>query len=92
MAEGAPCSTVRHLLISKHGQFHCDSDLIFVEGVPFIVIEWSEMAGQEIPLVTVELDPARLVKLGWPTAEYLYQGGPIEDPRTDPPKPPPMRE
>ena len=60
--------------------WHCISDLVFIEGVPFIVLEWSALDGKEIPLVTVELDP-KLLQVG-PSAgaESLYDGQ-IVDPR-----------
>ena len=74
--------TVWHLMRKQDGtNWHCVSDLVFIEGVPHVVLVWSELAGKEIPLVTVELDPALLQIGPVAGAESLYQGE-VVDPRT----------
>jgi hypothetical protein len=57
----------------RHGYY--ESDLIFIDGVPHIVIEWN---GKE-PDTTVALDPVELV--GPDSAESYFYGPAIEDPR-----------
>jgi hypothetical protein len=59
---------------------HFNSDLIFVDGVPTIVVEWLVQPDGDIPKVTIPLDPQFLRKLRWEDAEYLYEF-PVEDPR-----------
>jgi hypothetical protein len=80
-------STVRHIFIragKNAGNFV--SDLIFVRGVPTIVLEW--LVGPDdvtLPLVTISLDSRYLHKLNPPLAnyleaEYLYENE-VVDPR-----------
>jgi hypothetical protein len=57
----------------RHGYY--ESDLIFIDGVPHIVIEWK---GNE-PDTTLELDPVELV--GPDSAESYFYGPAIQDPR-----------
>jgi len=57
----------------QHGYY--TSDLIFIDGVPHIVLEWSG----DKPETTVPLDPAHLV--GPDGAGSYYYGPEIEDPR-----------
>ena len=73
--------TVWHLMRKPDGtNWHCVSDLVFIEGVPHAVIVWSEMDSKEMPLVTAELDPALLQVGPVAGAESLYQGE-VVDPR-----------
>lgn len=74
-------TTVRHTL-KRAGKNvgHFNSDLIFVDQVPTIVIEWTIRPDGDLPAVTVPLDPAHLRKLDWPEAEYAYVLA-VEDPR-----------
>lgn len=69
-------------LIQRIGSMeHHDTDLIFLDGVPHAVIEWSEYSdGRLEPLVKVRLDPKWLKPLPWPGVQYLYEL-PIADPR-----------
>lgn len=72
---------VRHL-VTRSGQMlgHCNSDMVFIDGAPFVVLEWGDYPdGESVPLVTVQLDPKQLDRLDWDEAEYMYQS-PIEDP------------
>jgi hypothetical protein len=82
-----PVTTVRHIFIragKNAGNFV--SDLIYVRGVPTIVLEWLERPdGMMLPLVTVSLDPRYLHKIDSPEAdfleaEYLYEKE-VVDPR-----------
>ena len=82
-----PVTTVRHIFIragKNAGNFV--SDLIFIRGVPTIVIEWLESPdGINLPLVTISLDPRYLHKIDSPEAdfleaEYLYERE-VVDPR-----------
>jgi hypothetical protein len=59
---------------------HFNSDLIFVDDVPMIVVEWEITPQGDLPSVTIRLDPKYLHKLGWEDAEYLYEFS-VEDPR-----------
>lgn len=72
----------RHILL-RAGQNvgHCVSDLVFLEGVPHIVIEWEDRPAGQHPAVTVKLDPEKLHPLNWPEVKYLYEL-PVEDPRS----------
>jgi hypothetical protein len=80
-------TTVRHIFIragKNAGNFV--SDLIFVRGVPTIVVEWLESPdGVNLPLVTISLDRRFLHKIDPPEAdfleaEYLYEKE-VVDPR-----------
>ncbi len=59
---------------------HFNSDLIFLDGVPTIVIEWEVRPDGDVPAVAVALDPQHLHKLNWKSADYLYEF-PVVDPR-----------
>ena len=69
---------VRHIMACDGAPSHCNSDLIFADGVPAIVIEWSTDSDQ--PVVTVPLDPEFLHAIDWEDTSYVYDH-PIEDPR-----------
>ena len=68
-----PLTTVRHIFIrAGKNAGHFVSDLIFVRGVPTIVVEWLERPdGVNLPLVTISLDPGYLHKIDSPEAEFL---------------------
>jgi hypothetical protein len=72
-----PVKRVR-LLTYRRGQSgpyqHTNADLIFVDGVPTVVIEWDVRPGGDLPLVTAPLDPQHLQDLGWADADFLYDG------------------
>lgn len=60
----------------------CESDLIFDEEGPLIVLEWARKPnGEQYPDVTLRLDPAQLTespsRRGW----FDYSGF-LRDPRT----------
>jgi len=59
---------------------HFNSDLIFVDGTPTIVVEWEVKPNGDFPFVTIPLDPTCLPHIGWDEAEYMYEL-PVEDPR-----------
>jgi hypothetical protein len=62
------------------GEVMFNSDLIFLAGVPIVVLEWEQRSFGDYPAVTVTLDPMYLHKTDWSDAEYLYELS-IEDPR-----------
>jgi hypothetical protein len=57
------------------------SDLIFLEGVPTLVLEWGGPMNNQYPLVKVEIDPTQLERSPSQDGVYFYRV-PIEDPRT----------
>lgn len=59
---------------------HAASDLVWVAGVPTVVVQWAVRPDGDLPSVTVPLDPQHLHKLNWPQAEYMYEFA-IQDPR-----------
>jgi len=59
---------------------HFDSDLIFIEAVPTIVVEWQVRPDGDLPIVTIQLDPQRLHRIGWEKSEYMYEDV-VDDPR-----------
>lgn len=73
-------TTVRHTLLTTSGWVHVCSDLIFVGGMPTVVLEWEMRPDGDVPAVAIPLDPRSLHKLGWKSAEYMYEHG-LEDPR-----------
>ena len=75
-----PVSRVRHTFVrADRTVSHQISDLIFVKGVPKIVVEWLETPQGDVPLVTISLDGRHLHRLGSLEAErfleteYLYE-------------------
>ena len=75
-------SSVR-VIMSRRGvkaYHHDNADLIWVSGVPTVVVEWDVRPDGDVPAVTIPLDPHGLSKLGWEKAEYLYSEA-IQDPR-----------
>jgi len=56
------------------------SDLIFVDGVPTVVLDWGGPPEKQYPLVTQTLDPRLLKEFSTPKTDFLYDG-PVEDPR-----------
>jgi len=68
-------SKVYHFMNRSGQHGYHESDLIFIDGVPHVVIEWN---GKE-PETTVALDPAELA--GPDGAESYFYGPAIEDPR-----------
>jgi hypothetical protein len=75
-----PVTRVRHTFIrAGKNAGHFISDLIFVQGIPMIVIEWLETLEGDVPLVTISLDRQHLHKITSLEAErfleteYLYE-------------------
>ena len=61
----------------------CHADLIFVENIPHVVLEWSKTPdGEEVPSLSVALDFSKLKTLNWPDAKYIYEGNAVQWPRT----------
>ena len=77
-----PVTSVRHLMTRRGSKraAHYNSDLIVLDGIPTIVVEWTPTPDGDVPTVTIQLDPRRLHKLGWKEAEYMYELC-VEDPR-----------
>jgi|ERR1700730_1164375 hypothetical protein len=71
---------VRVRMMHAGGEVMFNSDLIFLAGIPIVVLVWEQRPHGDYPAVTVTLDPKYLHKTNWPDAEYLYDVW-IEDPR-----------
>ncbi len=56
------------------------SDLIFLDGVPTVVLDWGGPPEKQYPLETQTLDPRLLKEFSTPKTDFLYDG-PVEDPR-----------
>jgi hypothetical protein len=76
---------VRHLLIRGDRNLgYVNSDLIFLAGIPIVVLVWEARPFGDYPAVTVSLDPIHLHQMNGRGAEhYLYECS-IEDPRGAP--------
>jgi len=72
---------VTHILSTGTGWLTCVSDLIFIDGQPVLVLEWTPPENIHPPTVTVPLELARLTELSGPPGYYLYDGE-VVDPRT----------
>jgi hypothetical protein len=71
---------VQHNVWFNKGWLIAISDLIFLDGVPTVVLEWGGAPSSQYPMVTQTLDPQRLKEFSTPKTDFLYDG-PIEDPR-----------
>jgi hypothetical protein len=61
-------------MIGPKSYDHANSDLIFVNGCPTIVVEWLVRPDGDLPLATIPLDPQYLHPLkGWEDVDYLYE-------------------
>lgn len=82
MSEQLKITKLRHLLRTKAGCFHCESDLVFIDDKPAVVLEWRDYSSAAtIPLVSVPLDPRYLHPVtGWGEVTHLYDCE-ILDPR-----------
>nr|WP_198983044.1 hypothetical protein [Herbaspirillum sp. ASV7] len=79
---------VQHLLRTKtSGAMIMQSDMIFVDGQPAVVLEWLDFSEKAtIPAISVPLDPRYLHPMqGWGEVTHLYEME-VVDPR-DPPAP-----
>ncbi len=72
---------VTHVLQTGAAYLTCENDLIFIDGQPFVVLEWTQPEGRHPPTVTAPLDPAHLQELPGPPGRFLYDL-PVVDPRT----------
>jgi hypothetical protein len=68
-------------LKSKKAFFSIHSDLIFLEGQPYAVLEWGGAKNNQYPLVKIKLDPARLEQTHGMEIDFHYPD-PIDDPRS----------
>lgn len=63
---------------------HFEADLVFINGAPWAVFEWTEytLDNVSVPAEVVRLDPARLHPLpeSWAPVRWMYEL-PLEDPR-----------
>lgn len=58
-----------------------ESDFIFFEGAPMLVLEWSfPSENRPIPVLTLPLDPDKIEEIPWEKGYYLYHGK-LVDPR-----------
>jgi hypothetical protein len=71
---------VAHTIIKDGVRFTAESDLIFLEGEPHIVLEWGGPPDKQFPLVFEKLDPQRLQEPSNPMQPFSYYGD-IVDPR-----------
>jgi hypothetical protein len=73
---------VRALVYRRGGNacYHANCDLIWVDEIPTVVVEWEVLPDGDLPLVSVPLDPTKLHIIGWDEAEYMYEEA-IQDPR-----------
>lgn len=71
---------VMHFLVIGGRRITSESDMIFVNGHPEIVLEWTP-PGDHPPALTVPLDPARLQARPGPQGYFVYDGD-VVDPRT----------
>jgi hypothetical protein len=53
-------SRVTHNLRVGKANFICESDLIFLDGQPFVVLDWEGPPENQHPAPTLPLDPAQL--------------------------------
>jgi hypothetical protein len=61
---------------------HRAMDMLWIAGVPTLVLEWMDVRDGEVPAVTVRLDPRHLSPLDpilWQGADLLY-ALPVERP------------
>ena len=72
---------VTHFLLLGNKRYAAESDLIFIEDRPYIVLEWTGPEGNHPPTLTVALEPARLQETPGPSGYFLYDGD-VVDPRT----------
>jgi len=71
---------VRHTMTRAGQSVHFNSDLIFSDGGPLIVIEWEPGPTGDIPMLVVLIDPRHLRPPDGPDPDYHYELA-IDDPR-----------
>ncbi|WP_183479131.1 hypothetical protein [Komagataeibacter kakiaceti] len=57
------------------------ADFIYIDGAPYIVIEWRPVPGGKHPEILVPLDASQLTAIPDPKATHNYAGPPVADPR-----------
>jgi hypothetical protein len=72
---------VDHTLRVGMVQHTCQSDLIFIMGNPFVVLEWGGPSGSQKPKLTLPLD-AKFLSPPSPEGYYVYSGPTLVDPRS----------
>ena len=59
---------------------HFQTDMIFIENQPHLVVEWKANPEGEVPSILIRLDRAYLRPLkGWEGVDYMYEY-PVESP------------
>ena len=71
---------VTHLLLLNGSRYVCESDLIFLEAQPFVVLEWGGPPGHLYPDVKVAIDLSRLGDGPGGEGYFVYDGD-VADPR-----------
>lgn len=70
---------VSHTLMVGRAWFTCESDLVFSNGSPYVVLEWAGPPDNLYPGVKLPLDPSLLVATS--DGYFSYSGQNLEDPR-----------
>lgn len=71
---------VSHTLKVGDVWHNCESDLIFLDDQPFVVLEWAGPPGNLYPDVKLALDPS-LLEVTTPLGYFCYTGQNLLDPR-----------
>jgi hypothetical protein len=71
---------VLHTLIVGASRLTAESDLIFLDEVPFVVLEWGGPQESQYPDLKLQLDPAALQPTPGRAGYFLYSGD-LVDPR-----------
>ena len=85
MADNEPDFThgvyrVMHFLLLNGVRYTCESDLIFIDDNPFVVLEWAGPQENQHPDLKLALDPAHLEERQGQPGYFLYNGD-LVDPR-----------
>jgi len=72
---------VTHTLVIGKSRLNCESDLIFLNNQPFVVLEWAGPQESQHPDVKLPLDLA-LLEAEPARHGYLLYSGELVDPRT----------
>jgi hypothetical protein len=71
---------VSHPLRVGTKEFVCESDLIFMSGKPFVVLEWEGRSGSQQPKLKLPLNDEFLSEAGR-DGYFVYSGPALVDPR-----------
>ena len=71
---------IQYFLICGEHQDLCESDLISLDGVHVVVLEWEDPPHNERPSIYLPLDPAHLKAPDQADGVFHYSG-PLVDPR-----------